>query len=134
MVETVYKSRKPKASPPFTSPFLTISQSWRWSIKSGIRVLRDVVREVVYKFLGCGDLRKGFARIKCKDCKHEVLLAFSCKGLYFCPFIRKVYETNPLICPKCQGAMCIISFIDQPDVIKKNPSTLRSVGRIPSPS
>lgn len=34
-------------------------------------------------------------------------------------FIRKVYETDPLTCPKCQGAMRIIAFIDQPDVIKK---------------
>ena len=34
-------------------------------------------------------------------------------------FIRKVYETDPLICPKCQGEMRIISFIDQPDVIKR---------------
>ena len=33
--------------------------------------------------------------------------------------IRKVYETDPLTCPKCQGEMRIISFIDQPDVIKK---------------
>ncbi len=28
-------------------------------------------------------------------------------------FIRKVYETDPLTCPKCQGEMRIISFIDQ---------------------
>jgi hypothetical protein len=34
-------------------------------------------------------------------------------------FIRKVYETDPLSCPKCQGEMRIISFIDQPGVIKK---------------
>ena len=34
-------------------------------------------------------------------------------------FIRKVYETDPLTCPKCQGEMAIISFIDQPEVIKK---------------
>ena len=47
-------------------------------------------------------------------------------------FIRKVYETDPLTCPKCHGEMWfdqlttlrglegrIISFIDQPDVIKK---------------
>ena len=47
-------------------------------------------------------------------------------------FIRKVYETDSLICPKCQGEMWfdklttlrkpegrIISFIDQPEVIKK---------------
>jgi hypothetical protein len=46
--------------------------------------LREVVREVVYKYLDCGDLRSGFARIKCKECQDEVLLAFSCKGRYFC--------------------------------------------------
>jgi hypothetical protein len=34
-------------------------------------------------------------------------------------FIRRVYETDPLICPKCQGEMRIISFIDQPEVINK---------------
>jgi len=34
-------------------------------------------------------------------------------------FIRKVYETDPLVCAKCQGEMRIISFIDQGAVIKK---------------
>jgi hypothetical protein len=34
-------------------------------------------------------------------------------------FIRKVYKTDPFACPKCPGEMRIISFIDQPDVIKK---------------
>jgi len=32
--------------------------------------------------------------------------------------IQKIYEVDPLICPKCKGAMKIISFIDQPEVIK----------------
>ena len=32
-------------------------------------------------------------------------------------FIRKVYETDPLVCPKCSGEMRIISFIDQAEVI-----------------
>ena len=36
-----------------------------------------------------------------------------------CHFIKKVYETDPLTCPRCQGEMCIISFIDQPEVSKK---------------
>jgi hypothetical protein len=34
-------------------------------------------------------------------------------------FIRKVYETDPLICPKCQGELSVINFIDEPDVIRK---------------
>jgi len=32
-------------------------------------------------------------------------------------FIRKVYETDPLVCAKCRGEMRIISFIGQPEVI-----------------
>ncbi len=31
-------------------------------------------------------------------------------------FIRKVYETDSLLCPKCSGEMRIISFIDQAEV------------------
>ena len=34
-------------------------------------------------------------------------------------FIRKVYETDPLVCAKCSGEMSIISFIDQGAVIEK---------------
>jgi len=28
---------------------------------------------------------KGFARVRCDECSHEYLLAFSCKGRWFCP-------------------------------------------------
>jgi hypothetical protein len=33
--------------------------------------------------------------------------------------IQKIYEVDPLVCPKCFGAMRIISFIEDPDVMKK---------------
>ena len=33
--------------------------------------------------------------------------------------IQKIYEIDPLTCPKCQGRMRIIAFIDDEDVIKK---------------
>jgi len=33
--------------------------------------------------------------------------------------IQKIYEVDPLTCPKCQGQMRIISFIEDDDVIKK---------------
>ncbi len=33
--------------------------------------------------------------------------------------IQKVYEVDPLICPKCQGTMKIISFIEDLDLIEK---------------
>ncbi len=33
--------------------------------------------------------------------------------------IQKVYEVDPLLCPKCQGTMKIISFIEDLDIIEK---------------
>jgi hypothetical protein len=34
--------------------------------------------------------------------------------------IQKIYEVDPLTCPKCQGTMRIISFIEDWEVIKAN--------------
>jgi hypothetical protein len=34
--------------------------------------------------------------------------------------IQKIYETGPLICPKCSGEMKIIKVIENEDVIKYN--------------
>jgi len=39
----------------------------------------------VDRFLACGILEQGFARIRCDACAHEYLLAFSCRSRYFCP-------------------------------------------------
>ena len=35
--------------------------------------------------------------------------------------IKRVYEADPMVCPKCGGAMAVISFIDPPqrEVIDK---------------
>jgi len=33
--------------------------------------------------------------------------------------IQKIYEIDPLCCPKCSGKMKILSFIEDPEVIKK---------------
>ena len=33
--------------------------------------------------------------------------------------IQKIYEVDPLTCPKCKGRMRIIAFIDDADVVKK---------------
>ena len=34
--------------------------------------------------------------------------------------IQKIYEVDPLTCPKCQGSMRVIAFIENEDVIKKS--------------
>ena len=37
-----------------------------------------------YKCLFCGYLKQGFARVRCRKCGHEYLLADSCKRWHFC--------------------------------------------------
>jgi len=39
--------------------------------------------------------------------------------------IQKIYEADPLLCPKCQARMRIISSIEDPEVIKKMLKHLR---------
>jgi len=46
---------------------------------------RPVVREVVARYLDCGNPRSGFAQLRCSDCHSEQLLTFSCKTRGFCP-------------------------------------------------
>ena len=49
------------------------------------RLRRLVEEKVISRFLKCGDPHHGFARVYCPQCRHDYLLAFSCKGRYFCP-------------------------------------------------
>src|SRR5438105_9085164 len=43
------------------------------------------VQREFYDYLQCGILAHGFLRLGCDTCKHELLLAFSCKRRGFCP-------------------------------------------------
>src|SRR5919108_3003291 len=43
------------------------------------------VQREFYDYLQCGILAYGFLRLGCDTCKHEMLLAFSCKRRGFCP-------------------------------------------------
>jgi len=63
---------------------------------------------VRYRSLDCGILYNGFARVRCGECGHEYLLA---------------YETDPLCCPKCQGRMRIVAYIEDKQVIERTSNT-----------
>jgi Transposase zinc-binding domain len=84
----VYKPRRPQASPLFRlvsdhSHQLQTAYDERFAREYG--PWRPVVAQVMDRFLACGILEHGFARIRCDACAHEYLLAFSCKCRYFCP-------------------------------------------------
>jgi hypothetical protein len=53
-----------------------------------------------YRYLDCGILQNGFARVRCGDCGHEYLLAFSCKRRHFCPSChqKRVVEFGDWLC------------------------------------
>ena len=46
---------------------------------------RPVIGEVMRKYLECGDLHRGFARLGCGGCRYQAILAYSCKCRLFCP-------------------------------------------------
>ena len=43
------------------------------------------VRRELHRYLDCGILAHGFARVFCSNCGRDELVAFSCKGRGFCP-------------------------------------------------
>ena len=47
--------------------------------------LPQFVRDEFDAFLECGIPAHGFLRLRCGDCGHDKLLAFSCKRRGFCP-------------------------------------------------
>ena len=49
------------------------------------RGLPAFVRDEFEAFLQCGILAHGSLRVRCADCAHEKLMAFSCKRRGFCP-------------------------------------------------
>jgi len=63
------------------------------------RPLPGYVQDEFEAFLQCGRLEHGFLRVRCEDCKHEHLVAFSCKRRGFCPSCgaRRMAESAALL-------------------------------------
>jgi ribosomal protein S27E len=84
----VYQPRNPQNSPYFQCVedyFEPFEQVYVERFESQYGFFRPYVSRVIQRYLDCGDLRNGFARVRCGDCGHEYLLAFSCKRRHFCP-------------------------------------------------
>jgi hypothetical protein len=84
----VYRPRNPRASDYYkcvASHFEELEQVWDDQYAPRFGFWRPHVMDVIQRYLDCGDLHCGFARVKCADCGHEYLLGFSCKKRQFCP-------------------------------------------------
>ena len=99
----VYQPRNPKASAYYRcveDHFEQLETVWDERYQSRFGFWRPYVMDVIHRFLDCGDLHFGFARVKCEDCGHEFLLAFSCKRRHFCPSChqKRVVEFGEWLC------------------------------------
>ena len=99
----VYRPRNPQSSDYYRcveDHFETFVQVYEERFERPYGFWRPYLQKVIYRYLDCGDLHHGFARVKCRDCHHEYLLAFSCKRRHFCPSChqKRVVEFGEWLC------------------------------------
>ncbi len=84
----IYRPRKPHLTPLYQcvqDHYETLEQLWPERFENRYGFWRPYLKEVMIRYLECGDLDNGFARIRCDECGTERALAFSCKRRYMCP-------------------------------------------------
>jgi len=77
-----YRRRKPQYSPYYQcieDNYEEFEKVYDIKYQEKFGYFRQVISKVIYQYLDCGILANGFARVRCPNCKHEYLLAFSCK-------------------------------------------------------
>jgi hypothetical protein len=97
------KPRKPQESQYYQcieDNFESLEQVYDDQFSKKYGFFRPYVKQVIYRYLDCGILHIGFARVKCEECSHEFLLAFSCKRRHFCPSChqKRVVEFGEWLC------------------------------------
>ncbi len=88
MAASVYRQRESQNSPYYRcveDRFEAFEGVYEDRFERRYGFFRSYVKQVIYRYLDCGVLKNGFARVRCGDCGHEYLLAFSCKRRHFCP-------------------------------------------------
>ena len=82
----------------------------------GVAGLPQFVKDEFDAFLECGILAHGFLRLRCAECAHEKLVAFSCKRRGFCPSCgaRRMAETAAYlvdsVIPRVPVRQWVLSF------------------------
>ena len=109
-ISPAYQPRKPQESQYYQcveDNFETLEQVYDERFASKYGFFRPYVKQVIYRYLDCGILHHGFARVRCGDCGHEYLLAFSCKRRHFCPSChqKRVVEFGEWLCEEVLKAV-----------------------------
>jgi hypothetical protein len=88
----IYRPRRPRESPLYRlveTHLEELLRLWPQRFARSHGCLRPVVERVLRRFLECGLLEHGFARLWCGECRRSVLVAFSCRGRSFCSSCEK---------------------------------------------
>ncbi|MGK0156045.1 MAG: hypothetical protein ACI9SE_003012 [Neolewinella sp.] len=91
-----------RRNPEETVLYRAVQSEWATSLtqlEAGDRHVPRFCRREVEAFLRCGILAHGFARVFCAQCRHDDVVAFSCKGRGFCPSCgtRRMVDTAALL-------------------------------------
>ena len=109
-----YQPRRPRASPLFRiveEHFDEFQRVYPDRYQETYGFWRPATAKAVSRYLKCGDLHEGFARVKCRDCHHEFFVAFSCKQRCVCPSCHqkrallismRLAEVMSPLAPHCQ--------------------------------
>ena len=115
-ISPIYRQRNPESSQYYQcveDHFEAFEQVYDDRFPKQYGFLRPYVKNVIYRYLDCGILKNGFARVRCGDCGHEYLLAFSCKRRHFCPSChqKRVVEFGEWLCEEVLKAVPHRQFV-----------------------
>ncbi len=82
MAVAIYQQRNPQSTPLYLlveSLYEKVKAMWDERFERSYGFWRGFLDDVVMRYLDCGVLESGFARVYCKHCEDEFLLPFSCK-------------------------------------------------------
>jgi hypothetical protein len=85
---SIYRPRRPRLSPLYQlieTYYPEFQRTYDQRYQQHYGPWRPIIGEVLRKFLTCGDLHFGFARVRCLDCRHEMFVPFSCRQRCVCP-------------------------------------------------
>ena len=97
----IYRSRNPQSSDYYRCVedyFETFVQIYDEHFSRQYGFWRPYVERVIYRYLDCGNLHNGFARVKCKDCVHEYLLALTLTSYCTSCHQKRVVEFGEWLC------------------------------------
>jgi hypothetical protein len=95
------------------------------------------VLEAFERYLACGDFSKGFVRCRCDACRHDILVAFSCKARGVCPSCAGRHMCNEAahitdrVLPSMPVRQWVLSVpFDLRALVATKPDVRTAVGRI----